>query len=226
MSIARSSAANIYAPAALPSLQFSTTFAGADENPLNEGGKWLGGFTTGGSWLDFQLKGNRACASGFGQASPPPFNDAMAILKSSTFTTANDCYAEITVHRVGGYNPTSHELGLFIGFTLASGVAFGYEAYHAVAGNHAIVRWDGLNTFTPLVSQGLASPAEDEVHRFQRVGSVLSYLIDSGSGFVLQTSATDATYSGGQPGMQSYVLAAGGGTVDSYCAKSFRAGNL
>jgi hypothetical protein len=204
-----------------PAVGFSTTFA-ATENPLSQGGSWKLGATDGLDWLDWQSNGSVAYAAGFSADPAPPYNDAVALLKTSVFACTPNQFAEITVHVVPGYSPPStHELGLFVRGNLSAHSMTGYESYLSIIASHTMVRWNGaLNDFTPIYTGSPNVPVEDYVHRMEAIGNVISFYQNG----VLISGGTDNTYATGQPGMQSFVAA--GGTPASYSVKSFRCGNL
>lgn len=206
---------------------FTTSFSGGNESPLSEGGKWDNGLAVGGSWQNMQVSSAHCCAAAASSDSPPPYNDAIAILKSSVFTpTANQCYAERVVHFVGGYDPVgqTHEGGLFICFTLSSGVASGYEFYWSASNAWALIRWNGaLNSFTPITTSGSgpgARPVDNDVQRIERSGSTLTLKINGST----VATGTDSTFNSGQCGLQHYATS--GATLTSYGSKSFTCGNL
>lgn len=201
--------------------QFATDFL-ISENPLSQGGIWKLGATDGLDWIDWQSTGSVACAAAFSADPAPPFNDAVAVLKTSGFTCNPDQFVEIVVHVVPGYSPPStHELGVFVRANLSAHSMTGYESYVSIAGSHSLVRWNGaLNDFSPFFSGSPSPPAESYVHRLEAIGNVISFYQNG----VLISSATDSNYPTGQPGMQSYVVS--GGTFDSYSVKSFHCGNL
>jgi hypothetical protein len=207
--------------------EFFTTFSEtADENPLSQGGLWINGETDGLDWRDFQISGGNACAADFSTTGPPPYNDAIAILKPSAFACNSDQFAEIVVHRGAGYNPGSgtHEHGLFLRFTLEANLAQGYEVYLNWSGNFAIVRWNGLvNDWDTLsaIGPGPADPQDGDVFRFEAEGTELRVYQNGG----LIKTANDATFTSGQPGLQSYVSGSNK-VLANYGSQSFRCGNL
>ena len=210
-------------PAPTGSVGWSTTFP-ATENPISQGGVWLGGLADGLDWQNFQTGSSHAYAAAFSSTPPPPYNDALAILKSSAFACASNQYAEIVVFRAVAYNPSnSHECGMFIRFSLSANNAHGYEAYLNHSANFSIIRWNGLlNDFTPLTTTGPGptAPVDGDVLRFEVVGSTLKYYQNG----TLVATATDTTYTSGQAGMQSFASTAA--TLANYGMKSFACGNL
>lgn len=202
---------------------FAADFSLATENPLSQSGRWLNGATDGLDWTDFQDTGAVACAAAFSSTSPPPYNDAIAILKTAAFACNADQYAEATVHVAPGYNPVgTHELGLFVRGTLTAHSMIAYEAYRGMGASHAVVYWPGpLNSFTPLGFPGTPPvPQDGDIIRLEAQGTTIRYLVNS----VLITSVTDSNIATGQPGMQSFVVS--GGTLASHSLSSFRCGNL
>jgi hypothetical protein len=206
------------------SSSFSTTFT-ADENPLSQGSKWLNGATDGLDWGDFKSNAANscACAAAFFPASPPPYSDAIAILKSSAFACPADQYAQTTIFRAGGYNPVgTHETGLLARFAISAHSAAGYEWYFSVVSSTAVIRWNGaINDFTPIISVTLnTTPADGDVMRLEVQGNAIR-CYQNGS---LVGSGTDNTFATGQTGMQAAVVP--GGTLASYGSKLFSTGGL
>lgn len=213
--------ANVSAsPAAATS--FTSTFT-ATANPLDPT-KWKGGLADGLDWLNFQSASNVACAGSASSSSPPPYNDSMAILKTSVLALAADQYVTWVIHRAGGYTPPgTHELGGFLRFTLTANNAQGMEWYTGPTGGSTIVRWNGaVNDFTALspTGPGPSAPADGDVMLFTVVGTTYR-AYQNGS---LVWTVTDSTYATGQAGLQSYAESTS--TFTSYGMSSVTMGNM
>ena len=209
-----------------PAQEFFTEFSGGDENPLSEGSVWLNGLDDGTDWKNFQIVNGRGCGGDFSSSSPPPYNDSCALVKSSRYACPNDQFAEMEVYVSGGYGPSgTHELGLFVRAAMSSGTMRGYEAYLNIAGNFGIVEWNGpVSSFAYLSTTnhngGPSAPSNGMVIRLEAQGTAIRYYQNG----VLKASASDATWTSGQCGLQSYVVS--GGTLGNYAANNFRCGGL
>ena len=205
-----------------PQSVFSTTFPD-DENPI--GADWLNGEADGLGWRNFKTIGGIACAAHTSADPTPPFDDAIAQVKSSVIALPANHYIEGIVKKVGGYNPgVTHELGLFVRFLISANSASGYEAYLNFSGNHTLVRWNGpLNDFTPLASGNISTPTTPDdldVVRFEADGTTISFYQNGN----LRTQVTDSDFATGQTGLQSFMVV--GGTPESYGYYSITTGPL
>jgi hypothetical protein len=122
---------------------YTTNFL-AIENPISEGGSWVGGQSAGGNlWGNIQTNGIMA----FGVSEPTQFGDPTAIL---TKTFGPDQTVSGTVKIVGSA-PTGtccHEIELRLRMTISANSIRGYEAYCNVMSNNPychIARWNGPN---------------------------------------------------------------------------------
>jgi hypothetical protein len=91
-----------------PNGTYTTNFP-LTENPISQGGRWLGGFTDGVMFKDVRTTPGRAFASGINNT----YDDSLAILNSPAI--ANDHYVEVVVYLEPGYTaPSSHEIELLL----------------------------------------------------------------------------------------------------------------
>ena len=133
---------------------YSTNFPGT-ENPISEGGKWIGGSHAGASiwhggsvWTRGRLWGDVQTVPGlaFGASEPTEFGDPTAILSGSWGPTQT-VEATVKVNEV----PTGHcchEVELRLRTTITPYSVTGYEAYCSVASDFPychIARWNGPN---------------------------------------------------------------------------------
>lgn len=129
------------ASASASAATYTTNFSNT-ENPISEGGKWVGGQSAGGN-----LWGNVRTTPGvaFGSSQPTQFGDPTAILTGSW--GANQTVQAV----VSTTNPTGtccHEVELRLRNTISSNSITGYEAYCSVMPDNAychIARWNGPN---------------------------------------------------------------------------------
>lgn len=132
---------------------YSTTFPEA-ENPISEGGKWMGGSlagrdpgkansSTGGRlWGDVQTEPGMS----FGVDEPTDFGDPTAIL-TGTWGPAQSASAKVKIVKTPIGN-CCHEVELRLRTTISGRVITGYEAYCSVMPNNSychITRWNGPN---------------------------------------------------------------------------------
>jgi hypothetical protein len=204
-------------PSSLPS--YSTSFP-ATENPISEGGRWTNGGTTG---LDWQ---NARTTTGtpnlmYGAGTSSDYNDCIAVLSGFP---ANQS-AQATVYYASGYTaPDSHEIELLLRFQITAHNARGYEIDIRFDGTGVqVVRWDGTYSNLTVLSSsgtGLSSLATGDILKATMVGSTIN-IYKNGS---LVQTATDATYTDGNPGMGFFIRP--GGTPEDFCISQYTAAGL
>jgi hypothetical protein len=175
---------------------YSTGFS-LQENPICEAGRWANGGTDGQDWADVAASSGRA----FGTLSTVGYSDPTAIL---TGTWSPDQTVEATVFCV---NPTidyNQEVELRLRSAITPSVSTGYEVFFRClktdAGYAQIVRWNGtLGDFTSLALQSGADygVADGDVVKATIAGNVIKGFING----VEVVSATDDSFTGGNPGM-------------------------
>lgn len=190
-------------------MAFYTTNFPAAEDPISQGGIWIGGATVGLDWLDMKTSINQAYANAF---DPDGVTDALAQLKRTYKAFAQNHYSEGTVFvTYGGGGPPSvtHEIEVFCNMTITAHSVTGYECYVNFFNNHTLVRWNGAhNDFTPLASNNVSSftaPVEGDVIRIQRMSNGTT--INCYQNGILRTTADDTTYLGGNPGIGNNPVA-------------------
>jgi hypothetical protein len=198
----------------IPPGSYTTNFSDT-ENPLSEGGSWIDGGDTGLNWNNVQKSGF-AYATTFATTT----DDDIAVLNTAF---AGKQYVQGTVKRDVGYSPSnSHEIELLLHFAISANVARGYELSWSYAGNIQIVRWNGaLGDFTVLNTLTVAAPSDGDVLRgeIDNSGVIMVYLNG-----VSQGSATDTTWTDGQPGIGFFPRT--GATLTALGWKSFTGGSL
>jgi hypothetical protein len=133
---------------------YKTTFP-LNENPISEGGKWVGGSRAGASlwsgghiWTGGRLWGNVQTVSGlaYGVDEPTKYGDPTAIL-TGTWGASQTVTARVRINET----PTGHcchEVELRLRTTIYSHSITGYEAYCSVMPGNPychIARWNGPN---------------------------------------------------------------------------------
>lgn len=172
---------------------YSTSFA-ATENPISESGRWKNGRAVGLDWNDMQTGSGNAYGTAF---SPAAYDDDIACL--SCFAAAH--FVEGVIYRAAGYNPSQpHEIELLVRFQITAHNARGKEILINSQGGNEIVRWNGrLGDFTLLSASGIGTgtPVNGDVIRVEVRGN--SIIVKKNGTQAL--SATDSTWTNGNPGM-------------------------
>ena len=141
------------APAVPQVHTYSTTFQ-KTENPISEGGKWMGGSLAGrdpgkvNSSTGGRLFGDVQTANGlsFGVDEPTEFGDPTAIL-AGTWGPTQTAWAKVKIIKLPLGN-CCHEVELRLRMTITDRSITGYEAYCSVMPDNAychIARWNGPN---------------------------------------------------------------------------------
>ncbi len=213
-------------------LLYSTNFP-LTENPISEGGKWVTGKTDGLDWNDPETASGTAFASVLSGATGNRYDDSIAHLKASYLMFNPDQYAQGTVYRAAGYDPSpsKHEVELHLRWQTTAHNAQGYEVMWGITGYLAIVRWNGpLGSYTPLYDSGdpgIGPPADGDVLRVEIRGNTLTVYKNGSIQPVNTTDVTSAggtVWSSGQPGLGFWPVDSA--TRQSYGWKSYQAGNL
>lgn len=180
--------------AAAPVNTYTTSFS-LKENPISEGGRWIGGKTVGIDWGDVSTTPGYA----IGHAGPKRFADATALLTGTWGPTQT---AEAVVSSKAPANWP--EVSLRLRSSLSAHHCSGYEISNSLRkGNSAyliIVRWNGpLADFTYLAQIGGAKygVTTGDVVKATIVGNVITAYKNG----VKLAQVTDNTYSTGNPGM-------------------------
>lgn len=207
------------APAALPT-SYSTNWD-ATENPLSEGGKWLGGASTGANWSDMRSASGLCYAT---SGSLTDFKDALAVLNPAMYDIPDDQECTVTISKTAYTPPGSHEVELLLRATAENNNMPLYEGLIPYSGNEQLVLQNGSynpsGNYTILSTggTGMGGIANADTLRGKIVGTALSFY-KNGSGTAFMT-ATDATLSTGMPGVGAWVTS--GGTPENFCTTSWQ----
>lgn len=203
-------------------LSYSTAFP-ATQNPINQSGIWLNGFTDGLDWIDIQTTPGKMLAAAIDSA-VGGVQDGIANLKRSFLACDSNQYSQGVIFRQGGYSGVSHECEVHCNQTISAHSATGYEAYWGIGNTHTLVRWNGaFGDFTALASGNVnasSDPADGDVIRIWRSGNTV-YCSQNG---VIISSAVDTTFMGGNPGLGNNPTT--GSTIANYGLKSWSCGSL
>lgn len=202
-----------------PSGSYTTVFS-VQENPLSEGSVW--NHVDNGTWTKVAIGPNGAHGT---QVSPraKDYTDSYAYLSGFS---ANQS-AQGTVYKKSGNLAVSYrEVELLLRWSDQQGRATGYEVNFAYLGNYVqIQRWDGAygNFVGPLCNNTLPSaPATGTLLKATMVGNLITVYMN---GTVVCT-ATDNTYTSGNPGIGFYIDPSYGVPNDEYGFRDFTATQL
>lgn len=187
---------------------FSDPFTRADENPLSGGGQWQGGYTGSGTG-DLQLVSNgvRALATA---------TDSFAVVKGVPF--ASDQWVQFNASALNAADTNAIQALLrFADTPTTTGYLAIGSSVNIPGFTSAIYRYDDT-THTQLVAENTVGWLTTDILYFEASGITLN-LYKSGK---LLLTTTDATYTGGSPGLWLYA-----NSVLADCvADNFSAGNL
>lgn len=218
-------------PGALSS--FSTTFP-SSENPISQGGAFTVGTEQGG--VGASGPASTGGSPGLCYASAGDGYDYAATIQGQFSTTKH--YAEITIHRVGGYTaPDAQEVEILVGATLGSGVASAYELDLWFGGGHLqTVRWNptpgDYDTGAVTIVSGswdVSSLSDGDVVRAEfdsTSGSPVITVKLNGVTKVVYTDTTSGKLTSGSPGFGFFARTGSGFDATGYCIKGFAAGSL
>jgi hypothetical protein len=205
---------SVQAPPTTQGATYSTTFP-LTENPISEGGKWVGGGSVGLDWTDVSTTPGLAV----GHEVSGNATDATAIL---TGTWPANQYAQATVYWTPDPREPVPEVELRLRSAIAAHVNRGYEITFG-GGYLIIVRWNGaLQNYTYLlnVSGSQYTPRTGDVIEATIVGNAITAYKNG----VEMGRATDGTWTDGAPGM-GFNSGTQGGTYDNtYGFTRFTAG--
>lgn len=204
---------------------YSTTFAGGDENPLSEGGRWINGAQVGLDWGNFRNLGHKAVGT-----LAIDFHDNTSIL---TGNWPNNQYGQGTVWRGSPAGGDSPEVEVRLRTVLTPHVCSGYEiGFSLQTGSSAyliIVRWNGPVSSFDYLLRNTGSQYQvnnGDVVRAEIQGNIIS-AFRNGSllASVDITSIGGTVYTTGAPGI-GHNIATGGTDFDQFGFTSFSAGAL
>jgi hypothetical protein len=201
----------------LPCLQaaattYSTQFP-ATENPLSEGGMWMGGRSVGLAWADFQSVPGLAFGKQSGN-SPGLYDDSVALL---TGTWGPDQTVQAVVKTVNQNDNIFEELEIRLRSTLAADSSTGYECLFSARSSAKayveVVRWNGpFGSWTQLDGRdGSAYALRDgDTIKCSVSGNTITLYINGAQ----KLQVTDATFLVGSPGIGAYLQNATGVNAD------------
>jgi len=209
LGLAKSSSARTY------TTNFSLT-----ENPISESGNWTNGKTNGLDWNNVRTDGTHAHGTMNGSVM---YADDTSLL---TGTWAANQEAQGTVYTINQVDDYAQEVEIRLRSSITAHSNKGYEIFfHCSQTSNAyaaIVRWNGpLSDYTVLADlhgtqYGIKT---GDVVKATIIGNVIKGYING----VEVVTATDSTYSTGNPGMGFFLVAAGAGTNTNFGFSKFTA---
>jgi len=194
---------------------YSTNFPNppAPESPISEGGEWVHNGTL---WTKVDTTTNRAFGT---QDNTGAYDDSYAYLQG--FPVNQQCQG--TIHKASP-SGTAIECEVLLRWLDTTSNARGYECNLAYDGSYTeIVRWNGaFGDFTILshVNPG-ATPANGDVLSAKIIGTTITVFLNG----VQINTATDSTWSSGNPGMGFYKDNESTGS-NTYCFSAYSATGL
>jgi hypothetical protein len=195
---------------------YSTNFP-ATENPISEGGIWLGGKTNGNVFKDVRTTPGRAFASGINDN----YDDSLAIINQSNIP--NNHYVEVVIYLEPGYTaPSSHEIELLLRGNITANSAPLYEILMPFGGTFGqiFIQTGPIGGFQDLNAQGpgYSRLKTGDVVRAQIIGSNITVYVNGNVGM----TASDSRLTSGKPGMGFFVRP--GGVPQNFCISSWKCG--
>jgi len=179
-----------------PGRVYTTAFP-LSENPISEGGNWINGQAVGLDWHDVSTTPGLA----IGHQSGSSYTDGTALLTGAWGPTQT---VEAVVHTINPKESCYQEVEMRLRSNLTAHSCTGYEisfkATKSASAYLIIVRWNGpVGDFTYL-QNSTGAPygiAEGDTVKATIVGNVITAYING----VAVGTATDSTYTTGNPGM-------------------------
>jgi hypothetical protein len=188
------------------SSSYATNFAGADQNPLSQGGEWA---KAANSWQAVRKVGNIAKPAAYTEV----FDDAYSLYRGAVYT---DCEVIATIFR---QNSSFAEFEILLRASDSSGAISAVEMLCNTDGGVQIMRWNGaLGDFTEITGSANSPGALADGHQLRAtvIGNQYTYYHRSSpaDSWTQIGSATDSTYTSGRAGLAFYVHQTGGNIDD------------
>jgi hypothetical protein len=192
----------------------------ATESPISEGGRWVNGGATGGSWS------NVVTTPGFArgtQTGVGGYNDSIAVL-TGTWGPNQTASATVRTQNQPAGN-VFEEVELLLRFSITSGNAHGYEVNFSINKGYAqVVKWLGpLGSFSYVDSRGIGVLHTGDVVKATVSGNPPTFNLYINNVLVFTVTDTQPNpYTTGNPGMGFYFQTDGsGGAVSDYGFTSY-----
>jgi hypothetical protein len=189
---------------------YTTNFP-ATENPISEGGVWIGPAA---SWTPV------ATSTGFAHGTQPGssyYSDSYAILSGF----GNDHQVDVVIRK----NSTEGEVEALLRFSKNGNNTYGYECLMSIDGGMQIASWDGPVGTYHLLTTGRTpnTPATGDTLRAKIIGNrvTVSFIRSGVETVCIDFTDTNNLHPTGQPGMGFFVTS--GGSNTSFGVSSFTA---
>ena len=189
---------------------YQTNFP-ATEDPISENNNWINGAATGLDWGNVQT--TPGLAFGTVVSGGPPYNDSAAAL-SGTWASNQSACGTVFINPSLARDSAPLEVEIHVRFSIAAHNTTGYEFNYGLGTSSTAgflyagtVRWNGpLNNFTGLGGPSGVPPAlqTGDVFCASAIGSTLKAWVVRAGATIVSWTYSDATYSGGSPGMGFY----------------------
>lgn len=208
---------------------YSTTFSGADENPISERGAWVNGKLSGVDWSNVRNSGHKALGTQSTNPNGPPYDDSVAILAGTWGATQTLTSTVFTQNQTAA---TFEEVEHWSRATVGPNSIKGYETAYRVINDGSqyigIVKWLGaLNSFSQLGSNctlgtdGVPGLVDGDTIQTLTSGTSTTTIVAKVNG-VTRCTQTDSSspYTTGNPGMGIWLRVNGSGSINDYGLRS------
>jgi hypothetical protein len=210
---------------------YTTGFAGGDENPLNEGGRWFNGAADGIDWGNMRIVGGKAVGT-----IATTFHDNTGILKG---VWAPNQRAQATIFKGSPNNTFAPEAELRLRSSISAHDCHGYEIGYSLRGGSdsylIIVRWNGPvgspDGFTYILSADQANGVAYEVGdgaviSASIVGNIITTSVDGVQKASVDVRGAGPAWTDGAPGIGTNGDTGGLATIGEYGFRAFSATDL
>lgn len=172
------------------------------ENPISEGGVWINGKATGGSWSNVQSTAHLLFGT---QTGSNGFDDSIAVL-SGTWQPTQTVSARVhKTNQVPTSDTTQEEVEVLLRASITAGNYTGYECNYAATNSSLkymqVVRLNGaLGAFTLLSSTGGPGINDGDIVSCAISGATITSSVNG----TVYITVTDSTYTSGRPGVGFY----------------------
>lgn len=202
-------------------LPFSSSFSGADEDPISEAGVWRHNQNNG--WQAAKVRRVAGVARPDAlSGSAGNTDDSYTLLNPAKFSGGIPANVEVIVTLDLGTGTTQEHEILLRAADSDTGVTCYECLYNAAGAAPQIMRWNGpLNSFTEITDgASVLNPGAGSSGNQLRatiIGSAIAFYwrANSGSGWTQIATATDTTYASGSVGIAFFASAAGGGSINA-----------
>lgn len=195
-----------------------TTAFPLTENPISECSSWLNGAVDGTAWTNIQTTTN--FAKGTEASTHATLDDSTAVIKG-TWNSTQESRGVVVAPTAAD---TDKELELRLNTSISANSITGYEIqfipFQSTTANctYSIQRWNGpIGNFTAVATTAVLAGSNACLHTGDRIralnlsGKMYAYINDN---LAFYTTGTDTTYTGGSPGLGTFILTGQGLSSD------------